>query len=61
MRVDPMNLCVIQHILRFISGYSIMHAAPRGIRERVPVPFETQLFVAWAEQSRTGILFPATT
>ena len=58
MRVDPMNLCVIQHILRFISGYSIMHA---GIRERVPVPFETQLFVAWAEQSRTGILFPATT
>jgi hypothetical protein len=44
MRVDPMNWCVIRHILRFISGYSIM----------------TQLFVAWAEQSRTGIMFPAT-
>jgi|HubBroStandDraft_6_1064221.scaffolds.fasta_scaffold83782_2 hypothetical protein len=34
MRVDPMNLCVIQHILRFISGYSIMHAgATRNPRE----------------------------
>jgi hypothetical protein len=37
MRVEPVNLCVIQHILRFISGYSIktkMHArAARNPRE----------------------------
>jgi hypothetical protein len=49
MRVEPVNFCVIQHILRFISGYSIKTKmrAPRGIRERVLVPFETRLFVAW--------------